>query len=447
MNLITAVDASSMSTSDSFKSLLSNLAVDNHQTIELRYGEITSALNQEFRSTDSKTANCLQVGSYGRWTAIKGVSDLDMLYKMPASAWDTYKDGGQYKLLSKVCAAIKARYPKTDVRVDGLVVRALYTDFHIEIQPVFEESDGSFKYPHTANGGSWKTTKPRLEMAATSQVDKQKNGNLRRLCKMTRAWKNRHGVAMGGLLIDTLAHNFLKSTSDYDETAFAYCDEMVRDFFAFLADEPDKDYYAALGSGQRVKVKKRFQRKAKKAFGLCEDAIASAGQANAYKKWRKVFGRAFPVPDVEVAKAFRTDNGQSARDTEEFVEDRFPIDIRFDMEIDCEVSQRGFRPNRLLEMLSRNWPLKASKDLTFEVVKCDVPEGHVLYWKVLNRGPEAIRRDCIRGQLVADAGQRKKSETTNFRGDHVVECYAVLHNVVVAMDRIHVPIVPGGADD
>ena len=79
-------------------------------------------------------------------------------------------------------------------------------------QPVFEQSDGSFKYPHTKNKGSWKITKPRKEIQAMSEFDGQKNKNLRRLCKMVRAWKNKHGVGMGGLLIDTLAHNFLKAT-------------------------------------------------------------------------------------------------------------------------------------------------------------------------------------------------------------------------------------------
>ena len=88
-----------MSIADKFKSFLSNLAVDNADTISLRYGEITAALNKCFRSTESKTANSLQVGSYGRWTAIKGISDLDMLYIMPAGSWAGYSDGGQYCLL------------------------------------------------------------------------------------------------------------------------------------------------------------------------------------------------------------------------------------------------------------------------------------------------------------------------------------------------------------
>jgi hypothetical protein len=81
----------------------------------------------------------LQVGSFGRNTGIDGISDLDMLYIMPKKEWDTYKDGKQLKLLQDVKAAVLARYPQTDVRVDRLVVTVTYTDFHVEIQPVFGE--------------------------------------------------------------------------------------------------------------------------------------------------------------------------------------------------------------------------------------------------------------------------------------------------------------------
>jgi hypothetical protein len=425
---------------DSFKTFLSNIAVDNADVISLRYEEITSALNKAFRDTESKTANSLQVGSYGRWTAIKGISDLDMLYIIPARSWDTYAAGGQSALLSDTRKAIQARYPNTEVFVDRLVVRALYTDFHIEVQPVFEDADGHFIYPDTIDGGSWKETKPRLEIQAMSDFDDEKNKNLRRLCKMTRAWKNKHGLAIGGLLIDTLAHNFLRDTNEYDDKSYLYYDEMCRDFFLYLSNEPDQDRYAALGSGQHVKVKKKFQKKAKKAYDLCLNAIAAEGQDNEYKKWRKVFGRHYPAPATEIDKAFVSEGSYQARDTEQHIEDQFPIDIRYTLKIDCEVSQSGYRTQTLRDMIARAFPLLANKSLSFNVARCTVPGDFLLYWKVLNRGAEAVRRNNIRGQIVPDAGHRSKSETTNFRGDHIVDCYAVQHGVVVAADRIHVPI-------
>ncbi len=264
------------------------------ESISSRYGEITAALNKEFRNTDSKIANTLQVGSFGRKTGINGISDLDILYFMPKGKWDTYKDSKQLNLLQDVKSAILKRYPKTEVRVDRLVVTITYTDFHIEVQPVFEQDDGSFKYPDTKDGGNWKITKPREEMEAVSKLDADKNSNLKRLCKMARAWKNKHGVEMGGLLIDTLAYNFLSSTDNYDTKSFNSYGELNRDFFQFLSEQPEQDYYRAPGSNQNVKVKKQFQKKAKKAYDLCVKAIEAKDEAGVNDKWKKVFGRPFP---------------------------------------------------------------------------------------------------------------------------------------------------------
>lgn len=437
-----AIGVKSLSTADTFKLFLNNLAVDNAQTISNWYGEITCALNKKFRDTESKTANTLQVGSYGRHTAIKGISDLDMLYVMPRVEWDNYKGGGgQSKLLSDVAAAIRVRYPNTAVTVDRLVVQAIYSNFRVEVQPVFEQDDGSFKYPDTYNGGAWKITKPRPEIQAMSEFDTQKNKNLRRLCKMARAWKNKHGVGISGLLIDTLAYNFLKATSDYDDKSYLYYDCMTRDFFAYLKELPKQSYFAALGSGQRVKVKKSFQRKAKNAHELCLKAIEAEGKDYENDKWRAVYGRLFPAPaevrEVDVLEY----KSRAVRMTEEYPEEVFAaIDIRNNIHIDCQVEQNGFRPASLREMLRNRTLLMPRKKLTFSVVETDILGSYALFWKVLNRGQEAINRDCIRGQIVVDEGRKRRVEHTSFKGDHVVECYALVDGVVVATDRIHVPI-------
>jgi hypothetical protein len=441
-----------MTIADDFQTLIKNIKITNEETIGLRYGEITSVLNKEFRDTASKTANSLQVGSYGRWTAIKGISDLDMIYVMPSGKWDDYKNGKQYSLLADTRDAIKARYPSTTVKVDRLVVRVLYKNFHIEVMPAFKQDDGSYKYPDTANGGSWKITKPQEELDEMRSANQRKNKNLRRLCKMTRAWKNKHGVAMGGLLIDTLAYNFLESTDEYDEKSYLWYDCMCRDFFKFLADQSKQSEYAAIGSRQRVRVKKRFERKAKKTYDLCLKAIAASGQQNERQKWRDVFGNGYPAPEAKAQntlemKSMDDTASMKFRDTEEFVEDHFPIDIRFDVRIDCEVTQKGFRPTFLRQLLERHNVLFRKKSLRFFIAdSSDIPEDVIVYWKILNRGDEAERRDMIRGQIVRDKGHWEQVERTDFRGDHLVECYVVQNGVVVAREAILVPISAESAE-
>ena len=64
-----------MTIEDSFSKLLDGIKVDNYETISARYKEITKKLNKTYRNTDSEDANSLQVGSYGRYTGIRGISD------------------------------------------------------------------------------------------------------------------------------------------------------------------------------------------------------------------------------------------------------------------------------------------------------------------------------------------------------------------------------------
>lgn len=431
-----------MKNSETFQEFLSNIKIseDKADTISNRYERITKSLNEYYRDTNSKTANSLQVGSYGRYTGIKGISDLDMLYVMPNSKWDDYnKKGGQSKLLQDTKTAISNTYSASDIKVDRCVVTVNFSDgTHIDVQPVFEIEDQDYKYPDTYGDGSWKITKPRKEMDAMKEFQDSKNKNLRRLCKMARSWKNKNGVVMGGLLIDTLAHNFLKSTCDYDKTSFASYDEMSRDFFKYLYDQPkDQEIYYALGSKQHVKRRKSFRRKSKKAYDLACEAINAASEKTQHNKWREIYGKEFPKYKDEENEA-RNIN-LSYRDTEEFIEDFYPVNILYNLEIECEVKQNGFRDGLLREFLVKKTRLMPNKSLRFYIDKIDVPLPYNIKWKVTNRGEEAIKRDCIRGQII-NLNSHEKIETTSFKGSHVVECYIIKDKIIVAKDLIDVPI-------
>lgn len=432
-----------MNTSEIFQEFLVNIKIaeDKATTISDRYGKITKAMNKYFRDTESTTANSLQVGSYGRYTGIKGISDLDMLYIVPDSKWSDYnKSGGQTKLLEDTKEAIEKTYHASDIKVDRCVVTVSFSDgSHIDVQPVFEIKDQDYKYPDTYNGGTWKITKPRKEMDAMVEAEPNKNKNLRRLCKMARSWKNKHGVCMGGLLIDTLAYNFLNSTTYFDTKSFVYYDEMSRDFFKYLYDQPkDQKEYGALGSKQRVKVKKSFRRKSKKAYDLACKAIDATSDKTKHNRWRDIYGNDFPKYQNEESEAKSLNLYYASN--EEFIENLFPVEIRYNLEIDCEVKQNGFREGLLSEYLRKKYPLLTGKSLRFFISDMNITPPYTIKWKVTNRGDEAIKRNCIRGQITNDYGNQQVIETTNFKGEHFVECYIIKNNLVVAKDSIDVPI-------
>ncbi|WP_179762838.1 nucleotide-binding domain-containing protein [Pseudonocardia alni] len=429
-----------MKTSEIFDALLENLKVGGTaKVVASRRDEITKALNKDFRQKDGCVDYRLMVGSYGRHTAIKGISDLDMIFTIPGHLRSSYSsETGPRRILERVRDVLRGRYPNTDVRVDQCVVRVQFTSnaFKFEVQPAFENADRSFDYPDTS-AKKWKNTKPRDEIKATKDCNDRTSKNMRHLARMARAWKNANGVAVGGLLIDTLVHRFFSQTTKYDSASTGSFDCMARDFFEFLKNESNQDFYLALGSNQRVKVKARFQPKAKKAYNRCLDAIDNEGKASANKKWREVFGTSVPLATVKSSELFSN--------TEQFIEDQYPVDVTETVAIDCEVTQDGWRPMWLREMRRSRTPLWARKRLKFKVTSCTIEAPYKVKWKILNRGEEAERRDMIRGQIVESTRAGIRDEQSNFRGEHIVECYILKDEVVVARDRIDVPIVTNSA--
>lgn len=445
-----------MLTSQMFSKFLENLKIPNERqkSIARHYRVITKNLNKTFRGTDDGQSNRLKVGSAGRRTAIKNTSDLDMLYIMKPSDRDEYRRGEnpQRRILRDLKNSLKGSYPGQEVKVDRLVVQIVFSSFHIEVQPVFENADGSFDYPDSYGGGQWKLTKPRLEIEEMRRFRKDKSKNIHPLCRMIRAWKNRNTIDMGGLLIDTLAWRFLNQTDSYDNVGLYSYGLMCRDFFGYLKDEEHKDYYAALGSRQRVKVYKKFQKAAQRAFELCEEALEAHDEGKEKKShdlWRKVFGVAFPsheALDESLSKSidYTSLPSQNWRDTEEFPDEKFDdIDIRYPLDIICTVKQNGYLDKPLWrfldELTRRKLPLAKKLHFSLDRQQIDLIGGEYhIYWKVLNRGEIARRKDRIRGQI--SLGNITHNEHTDFHGDHKVWCYIVQNNVVIASASIDIPI-------
>lgn len=442
---------------EKFEEFVNDLQIDSVEDELKRVREITKRLNKSFRNLENDEENSYVVGSLGRDTAIKTFSDVDMLYVLPKELkkhYDEMEGNGQSKLLQKVKREIKKRYPKTIVRGDGQVVVVSFESINktVEVCPCFERSDGAFDYPDSNNGGSWKKTDPLPEIDESKVMMEETNLNFKYVCNLMRAWKNHKGFIFGGLLIDTLVYNFFNENDDFKSATFDDYLSLVKELFYYLKKRnKDQKYWYALGSNQEVYNKDgKFVGKAKQAYEKIKDITEDS--EDLYDVLQDIFGKKFPVPeDAAENKALEKNAlfGKKIRYTEEFIEDKFDVDIRYRLKIDCIVRQDGFRDKLLRNILREKLPLKINKSLEFFITENEFDTlakddedtlSYEIYWKVRNRGQEAIRRDCIRGQIVKDKGKRKKKESTNFRGEHYVECYIVYKNVCVARDRIRVPI-------
>lgn len=292
-----------MPLSDWFSTFCSNLQIQDRGTISLRYKNITRRLNTDFWSTDSEVAHSLYVGSYGRNTAIAGFSDMDMIFWLPYALYeryDGYTGNGQSALLQVVKTSIERTYATTTIRADGQVIQVPFNDgITFEVVPAFVNKDDSFTYPDANNGGRWKVTNPKPEIQAMRQRNLAANGNLIPLCRMMRDWKDKWSVPIGGLLIDTLAYQFIENWP-YRDKSYFYYDYMCRDFFNWMAEQDqDQEWWRSPGAGQYVWGKGLFQYKAKRCYKLALEAIehetaTPKRESSAKQKWREIFTTNFP---------------------------------------------------------------------------------------------------------------------------------------------------------
>lgn len=290
-----------MGVGEDFSTFCTNIAVDDRDSIAQRYRLITRRLNLEYWDSDSDTNHSFYLGSYGRGTATGLTSDVDILFRLPDDVYwqyDQHGGNGQSALLQGVRSAIHKTYSVTDVGADGQVVVVPFADgITFEVLPAFTNKAGTYTYPNANGGGSWKTTDPKPEIDAIDARDAECNYNLKYLCRMMRAWKAEWDVPISGLLIDTLAYQFI-GTWPYRDKSFLYYDWMSRDFFDFMAGQDDKQtYWLSPGSQQYVWRKGNFEYKATRCRNLAQEAInfdSNNQQWSARQKWCEVYGTSYP---------------------------------------------------------------------------------------------------------------------------------------------------------
>jgi hypothetical protein len=291
-----------MSVATNFETFCNNLTIGQakRSTISDRYLAICKRLNLDFWKMDT-TSGGRYVGSFGRNTATNYVSDIDMLFEMPWSIYDTYNAyivNGQSSFLQAVKNSISTTYPNTSMKGDGQIVQVKFSDdMQFEVLPAFRHSDGSYTFPNANSGGSWKKANPVPEIEAITNGDVLTNYNLRPLCRMARAWKRNNTVPISGHLIDTLAYRFLTAWSHRDKS-YLYYDWMSRDFFEFLKNQDaNQTTWYAVGSGQSIYNADNFRYKTTIAYNKAVDAIKQETDGYSWtskQTWREIYGFRFP---------------------------------------------------------------------------------------------------------------------------------------------------------
>jgi len=282
-----------------FTTFLSNLELTQSQRDDAmtKVNSVGRCLHAKYYQGAYDSANVVVVGSYGKGTAVRPPSDIDILYLLPVSEYHRINQvfgNGQSQLLQEVKRALADTFPRTDLSADGQVVKAPFASFAVEVVPAFRCDGGTYLTCHTAGGGSWRSSNPIAEYRAIADLDAIYGDKATHLIKMLKAWKRTCNVPLKSIAVEIAACSFVRQWPHNQQSIFWY-DWMVRDFFAFLwqyrngtAQIPGIQETISLGEQWVSRCESAYSR----AVKACEYEHQDFGVL-AEDEWKKIFGDQF----------------------------------------------------------------------------------------------------------------------------------------------------------
>jgi len=251
------------------------------------------------------------VGSYGKGTAARPKTDVDMIFVVPAGEFQRINNlfSRQSALLQEIKNELLDRWPNTDIRGDGPVVKVPFDSYEFEVCPVFrfEDNGNLFITPHTKNGGRWGHNNPAEEISDLRIADQASLGKATHLIKMLKAWKREGSVDIRSICLEVSAVVFIKQWQFRLQPTLYYHDWMVRDFFEFILHYQAPGAWAKpAGIDEQIQLGDKWQSKALAAYTnairACEFEKAD-DLLNASERWVKIFGNQFEASWIPSIRA------------------------------------------------------------------------------------------------------------------------------------------------
>jgi hypothetical protein len=258
-------------------------------------------------------------GSYGKNTAIRPPSDIDLIFPLPWERFQHYTGFAiQSRILQDVRNGLLETFPQTNIKADGPVVMVPFQTFAVEVVPCFVSSKNNNKFVvcNTKNGGIWKEEDPRTQLLNVVSADAVFAGNATKLIRMLKSWKQACSVPIKSFHLELLAIDFSRTWTHVSETTDPlYHAWMIRDFFSFLLPRANGIVFVpgtlerlSIGSAWRVSAW-RACINARQACKMEENRVAminstwgtsylsspisTTADQLATTEWRKIFGGSF----------------------------------------------------------------------------------------------------------------------------------------------------------
>lgn len=427
-----------------------------------RYTKDAITLNQEdrgfvaevYKSFESLlgSSNTIQIGSYPRFTAIRPLHDLDILYIL--GDWDEQNNNPQ-KLLGELFEKVRLGYVnptncqfEVSLQTHSVTIVFKFNSkevFSVDIVPAYifsknEFTEDTYRVPEVLRQKDrkafyaelltgrremeWIHSDPRGYIQVARQIN-QANGDFRKTVKFVKAWKN-------------------SCKKNYDQFGLKsfHIEQVITKFFQSdnnltIYDGIFKFFYELPQIIKAPQIQDRASRtKCIDAYldDLSQEQKERITQArDGFLINLENFSDHDNVEDLIKVCFYK----RSA--SEEFLFDK-NISVLTDDSLGLEIGgwvwkKDGFRDGWLYKV-NRN--VVKDRKIEFKIIK-DVEKNYSL-WKVQNdKNSPDVPSDQIRGELNKDQ-TRAYPEYTAYRGSHYVECYAILNNVCIARAKQNVII-------
>jgi hypothetical protein len=391
-------------------------------------------------------------GSFRQETIIKPVDDdtefdVDLLFEMePVDVWEpaTYlkKLADEIRKLDRYKDLVDTRGKTRCVTID------YESDFHIDLVPSITLYDGQQMIMNKTTNAFEVTDGDGYAQWFESRNKITGKKNLIKVVRLIKYIRDAHGTfEVKSVLLTTLLGNLVSladvQSRDYPDLPTAFLTLITR-LDDYLQVNPTmrtvtnpmlpSENFNRHWDQEKYRV---FREKIHSYAQLTKEAYAEVDEIESLKRWQKVFGDAFILPNRTLSKA--SSPRRLSRDPDEQFLSDLDIyeDLRYTVHIDARVTQNGCRPFMLRV---GTFPLRKERGLDFIITHCNVPHPYSIKWKIKNTGQEAASLNVLRGEIVDDLGRETRHESTRYEGAHYVECYVIKSGVCVAKGYIDVPI-------
>lgn len=355
------------------------------------------------------------------------------------------KDTGTTKSKNIVVNALKRKCTifKTEPTALTNCVRIEYADgYHIDFAVYKKVGD---LYYHA--GSSWQERNPMAINNWFKNAVADKGDKLRKIVRLSKMFcKSRDSWQMpGGLIQSVLCEECFVNYDRLDE-CFYYT---MKNIYNRL--EESTEVYNPVDNTKSLLLKQKDEDKMNNWKSRLNDKLnkleiittSTCNEEEAFDAWYKFFNDDFWQYSVNESVTNSYENvakNYGRTNSEEYIRDKYNVDISYSARIECDVETKGFTTKLLSSILRNKEWLPQARNLTF-YCETNTPKPYNVFWKIRNVGDEAERRNMTRGEIIkSNHNNNKRKEHTDFRGSHFVECYIIKNNICVATARIDVPI-------